>query len=251
MKYLTLCADASSMKYENGALCMCIPSGDRLEILRQLGDVADSDIDQTRTVGVEIDDDLQAEVFRVLKPLGKVVFDQISTRELGQDLATDLKIQGFCDISVAKDETGRFVYAQKPADLVIGSSASVSIPLSTKPKTTVWSMNASDLAEDDLVDEDDLLDDGIVVDGNDCGPDVEGQKKRACKNCSCGLADQEAEEAKAAITGGPVKEVMIKSSACGNCSKGDAFRCAGCPFLGKPTFEAGQEKLVLGLVDDI
>ncbi|CAN0173350.1 unnamed protein product, partial [Ectocarpus fasciculatus] len=29
------------------------------------------------------------------------------------------------------------------------------------------------------------------------------------------------------------------------CLQGDAFRCGGCPFLGKPAFEKGQEKTIM------
>lgn len=47
------------------------------------------------------------------------------------------------------------------------------------------------------------------------------------------------------------EDKIVKSSNCGGCYKGDAFRCASCPFLGKPAFEPGQEKLILQLTDDL
>ncbi len=70
-------------------------------------------------------------------------------------------------------------------------------------------------------------------------------KKRACANCVCGRAELEALEAAAAT------KTLSQASGCGNCSKGDAFRCGGCPFLGKPAFKAGEEKLILSLDSDL
>ena len=56
--------------------------------------------------------------------------------------------------------------------------------------------------------------------------------KKPCKNCTCGKLEI---------------EKLEKSSSCGNCYKGDAFRCGGCPFLGKPSFKQGMETVVLDL----
>ena len=102
--------------------------------------------------------------------------------------------------------------------------------------------------DDLLADEDDLLASDIVAPkpAVECGPAAAGTKKRACKNCSCGLREmQEAEEA----GGAPVKmtdeELAAQKSACGNCYKGDAFRCDSCPHRGKPAFKPGMGHLVL------
>lgn len=218
--------------------------------------IPEESVDEARIIGVVPSDDAQGHLFRVLKSFSKVTFEGISSREEGQDLSTDLQIQGFINILAAKDEGERFVVCQKP-QVQIGSFAAIPLAKSSASASapaSVWSMNTTDLAEGDLVDEDELLNDGLKINRTECGPDGESKgvagKKRACKNCSCGLAEQEAAEAAAAKTGGPVEEVLLKSSGCGSCAKGDAFRCASCPFLGKPAFEPGQEKVVLAMGDD-
>ena len=69
----------------------------------------------------------------------------------------------------------------------------------------------------------------------DCGTGGEsGGKRKACKNCSCGLREE-----LESIDGAPVQSGAPKS-ACGNCGKGDAFRCATCPHRGTPAYEEGE-----------
>jgi hypothetical protein len=184
------------------------------------------------------------------------------SREVGQNLSVDLKIQGFLDIMVAKDPvTGdRFAVCQKPAwlgdkaavKINVKSSADLSGAASNEAKR--WKMDVDDLADSDLIDEDALLDRDFrqAEDQSsstfDCGEPSNGGKKRACKDCTCGLAERQTDD----NTQLTVEDKIVRSSACGSCYKGDAFRCASCPFLGKPAFEPGSERVVLATgMDDI
>ncbi|XP_032662997.1 anamorsin homolog [Odontomachus brunneus] len=121
----------------------------------------------------------------------------------------------------------------------VGSSTTLNFgkrnTLSTKEKNTVWTLN--NLVDEDLIDEDELLDEA-----DRARPDVSllrvcstTGKRKACKDCSCGLAEELNAEAS--------QKTTVKSS-CGNCYLGDAFRCASCPYLGMPAFKPG-EKVVL------
>ncbi|GAM82851.1 hypothetical protein ANO11243_008370 [Dothideomycetidae sp. 11243] len=92
-----------------------------------------------------------------------------------------------------------------------------------------------------------------------CKPN--GKRRRACKDCSCGLKERiEAEDAAKRsnadkglqalkLGADDLAEVDFtvqgKVGSCGNCALGDAFRCDGCPYIGLPAFKPGEEVKLL------
>ena len=120
----------------------------------------------------------------------------------------------------------------------------------TANKTSVTITTAPlKMANEDLIDEENLLNDSsnllapppsMSAAATAAGDDCAGREP--CANCTCGRSSGES-------SGGDPKE--IKTSSCGKCHLGDAFRCASCPYLGKPAFKPGEEHLVLDLQDDI
>eukprot|EP01041_Mallomonas_annulata_P004594 gene4594-9128_t len=212
----------------------------------EFGSIVAESIDEVKIFGFVPNDQLRQKVFSVLKTKGKVLINNaVNDREEGQNAVLDLQISGFVDVMAAK-EVGevneRFVVGEKPS-----WSLGVSAPLTVNKDSTAWKISTIDLAEEDLVDENELLNDNIEVPSASCGDETSTGKKRACKNCTCGLAEQEQLEAGAPVS---TEDKIVKASSCGNCAKGDAFRCAGCPFLGKPAFEPGMERVVLAMGDD-
>ena len=131
---------------------------------------------------------------------------------------------------------------------------------------TAWSAALAAAASGgggELVDEDSLLDGDALADAprripladaGGCAP-----KRKACANCTCGR--KEAEEmgavVKLDISSGDAPVAAAGGDAlpvggCGNCAKGDAFRCASCPFLGKPAFTTAADKSIfLASTDDV
>ncbi|KAJ5883256.1 Fe-S cluster assembly protein dre2 [Penicillium subrubescens] len=118
---------------------------------------------------------------------------------------------------------------------------------------------------DELINEDSLLDEEDftrpIMPPPECQPKT-GRRRRACKDCTCGLADRlEAEDKERRANADKNLNVLKLQSddlteldftvegkttgSCGSCALGDAFRCAGCPYLGLPAFKPGQEVQIL------
>ncbi|XP_057379891.1 anamorsin homolog [Daphnia carinata] len=169
--------------------------------------------------------ELLSEIVRIMKTNGLIFGKEKSDR-----ISADLKLAGFCNIIVKTSENSFF--AQTP-NFEVGSSSRLAFA-----KPAVWSL--SDALVDDqveLINEDDLLDENDLK-----KPDAETLrvcgttgKRKACKDCSCGLAEE-------LEAGQPVKPATKSAtSSCGSCYLGDAFRCASCPYLGMPAFKPGEK----------
>jgi len=164
------------------------------------------------------------------------------------------------------DDQGTLI-AQKPA---VSPSATVplksTVPLRKKAdpakKRALWALTAvadvNNSHVDDKIDPESLLTEADKTRPVPTCEPVDSRaprRKRACKGCTCGLAELEEEEERkngkvVLLDGSQNGETMVVSrtenerlldaaqkapkatSSCGNCFLGDAFRCASCPYLG-------------------
>ncbi|EJS42834.1 dre2p [Saccharomyces arboricola H-6] len=118
------------------------------------------------------------------------------------------------------------------------------------------------IEEEDLIDEDDSSKPMITM--ITCGKS-KTKKKKACKDCTCGMKEQEEREVNdlrsqqdkvIKFTEDELTEIDFtidgkKVGGCGSCSLGDAFRCSGCPYLGLPAFKPGQPINLDSISDDL
>ncbi|GJD05672.1 Anamorsin [Galdieria sulphuraria] len=154
---------------------------------------------------------------------------ELSGIENTSPVKTELKLCGFKDIE--ED------YSQE-AKKSNGELEEVKHGATQKETVQLWKkLSAAQVDEQDLVDENSLVEMDETLEGV-------GQKsacavgRKPCANCTCGKAEKLENSVKIATYS---LTETAPSSACGNCYRGDAFRCAGCPYLGLPPFKPGEK----------
>jgi anamorsin len=187
------------------------------------------------------------------------------------NIHTTLSVSGFTILPGSTDETTTLT-AQK----VISAPKSIALPkrpTTKSQKVAIWSF--SDPSTPTIEPSTLLQPADLARPVPTCEPVTAGtpRRKKACKGCSCGLAELEAEEAKNArvvmLSGGidgeavavtqDEKQRLIEAAAkaskatssCGSCFLGDAFRCASCPYLGLPAFKPGEKVEIDFGMDDV
>ena len=109
-----------------------------------------------------------------------------------KNLSFQLKVGGF----VAVSESDSLIAVRKP-DYEVGSSVKV-VDTSSNGKKKLWSVEAmDDLEADDLINDEELLDeaDRAKPSAEELRVCATTKQRKACANCSCGLAQElEAEE---------------------------------------------------------
>lgn len=200
---------------------------------------------------------LLTQLLAALEPLGTLHVHSVTSSL--SDIASQLTLSGFNVLTTLPSDGD--VIAQKPAHST-SSTTSGAMPLRRKvdparkaSKKALWTLNAPSTPS---IDAESLL---TEADRQRPIPTCEPfnkdapRRKKACKNCTCGLAELEAEEiaqSKVVLLDGAEsgqtleveqseKERLIAAvaaapkatSSCGNCYLGDAFRCSSCPYRGQ------------------
>ncbi|XP_037047658.1 anamorsin homolog [Bradysia coprophila] len=189
---------------------------------------SNSTFDVIVTTHKQFDKNILALILKLLKPSGKFTIN--SPEGDVKELKENAVLSGFVNVQYEQDQ----LICEKPK-YEVGSSAKLSFG-KAPVKSAVASVWKIDNDDDEIINPDDLLDEEDKVKPDPTSLRVCGTtgKRKACKDCSCGLAEELSGE-KAA------ENVPTQKSSCGSCYLGDAFRCASCPYLGMPAFKPGEK----------
>lgn len=190
-----------------------------------------------------VDEKWVEEISRVLKPGGAVLvqafYDQSEYKQT-PTIERKLLMAGFLEVHALEaksflpnEQLQSFSIKGKKASWSVGSSFSLKKTVKTVPKIQIDD-------ELDLIDEDNLLSEEDLKKPQlpQVGDCEVGKTRKACKNCICGRAEEEAKVLKLGLT---TDQINNPQSACGNCGLGDAFRCSTCPYKGLAPFKLGEK----------
>lgn len=242
---------SAGKELEEFASCNADRANVTIEFVEDIGHATDVPLYNAILSGFGANDNMSCDVillttYTTLLAAGGtlVVKTEVGTEDT---LVKRLKMCGF--LNVAKSESVPGVVVGNMPTYKVGSSDKVTlIPEAKENVVSAWKMddnNTETISEDDLLEADDL----IKPDSSSLRVCATTKKAKACKDCSCGLAEElEANRPKDT----PKPDTSNAKSSCGSCYLGDAFRCASCPYLGMPAFKPGEKVQLAGnlLQDD-
>jgi len=194
-------------------------------------------------------------LFDALAPNGRLdVVRKKNTNDDDDEVMRAMTLEGFLDVSAREElEEGGdafVVFSGTKPGWERGAKFTLEKKKKKNTKTNETNDNNANGWEDE--DEEELIDeDALLTEEDKERPNKESAAgcpptRKPCKDCTCGRKEEE-----------EMKENIVKmdlendpndatfKSACGNCALGDAFRCAGCPYLGQPAFKDGEDKVML------
>ena len=210
--------------------------------------------------------------FDLLKPGGRLgVFvkggggeEDSSSAMIQKEVSKRLTLEGFEDVVVSEQTSVSGTRATKVSGRKPKWERGVTFSLGEKKTKKTLVSKASAWEEDDD-DRDEMIDeDALLTEKDKAKPTAEGEgvgcppTRKPCKDCTCGRKEEEEMKENATPASSVVKMDLENDpndetfkSACGNCALGDAFRCAGCPYLGQPAFKENDEENKVVMLDDL
>ena len=209
--------------------------------------------------------------FDALKPGGRLgVFvkgggeQDSSSAMMQKEVSKRLTLEGFEDVVVSEQTSVSGTSATKVSGRKPKWERGVTFSLGEKKTKKTLVSKASAWEEDDD-DRDEMIDeDALLTEKDKAKPTAEGEgvgcppTRKPCKDCTCGRKEEEEMKENATPASSVVKMDLENDpndetfkSACGNCALGDAFRCAGCPYLGQPAFKENDEENKVVMLDDL
>lgn len=210
--------------------------------------------------------------FDALKPGGRLgVFvkgggeeEDSSSAMMQKEVSKRLTLEGFEDVVVSEQTSVSGTRATKVSGRKPKWERGVTFSLGEKKTKKTLVSKASAWEEDDDERDEMIDEDALLTEKDKAKPTAEGEgvgcppTRKPCKDCTCGRKEEEEMKENATPASSVVKMDLENDpndetfkSACGNCALGDAFRCAGCPYLGQPAFKENDGEGKVVMLDDL